>query len=217
MCREQAEWIPPKQRMKQRHSADRSGMVEATGQTSGGKMAANKSTTFGSGGSAFRVSPAAHCPSQLLLSRRCNWIICKDDRYKGRQSQPPHGRKIRAIPCIALICCRRVQDSFARHHRSCHGCCFAESSTAALGLPGAAAGRLGGLGDLSVQVVHRRSLRPAPHRRGLAARAAAVGRQHPGRPVWPAPPLLILRTQKPEASRALPHPFVATLPGRIHS
>ena len=72
MCREQAEWAPPKQRMKQRHSAVRSGMVEATGQTSGGKMAANKSTTFGSGGSAFRVSPAAQCLSQLLSSRRYN-------------------------------------------------------------------------------------------------------------------------------------------------
>ena len=72
MCREQAEWAPPKQRMKQRHSAARSGMAEATGQTSGGKMAANKSTTFGSGGSAFRVSPAARCPSHLLFSCRCD-------------------------------------------------------------------------------------------------------------------------------------------------
>ena len=92
MCREQAEWIPPKQRMKQRHSTIRSAMVEATGQTSGGKLAANKSNTFGSGGSAFRVSPATQYHSRVLSGCNCECLLCEDGRYEGRQTQTPQDR-----------------------------------------------------------------------------------------------------------------------------
>lgn len=52
--REQEEWAPQKQRAKRQQHATRD---EATGQTSGGKAAVNRSNTFGSGGSAFRVRP----------------------------------------------------------------------------------------------------------------------------------------------------------------
>lgn len=75
--REQEEWAPQKHRAKRQQRSTRD---EATGQTSGGKAAVNRSNTFGSGGSAFRVRPydAATLnpsPSIGLLIQLLPWLF----------------------------------------------------------------------------------------------------------------------------------------------